>query len=427
MAHRLAPLIRPVEFEFDGETIAAEHGEPLAFALIAADKLALSRSPKLHRPHGPYCLRGGCDGCVARVNGEPNVMTCMMACQGGERVETQNVLGSRKVDLMQVTDWFFPRGIDHHHFLAGVPAASFVVQKIARHVAGLGRLPDEPRPTGSARRETMDVLVIGGGAAGLTVALALASIRPTGLDIVVVDDGVSPGGSLSARGVPLPDLSGLHLYSRMTAAGIYDQEVLLVSYDEAIVARPRALVLATGAHDGTLPFPGNDLPGVMSARAGARLAHHGIAVGRRVALLGAGPYAEAFLEKMGDAVESIAVPAKATLAAEGGGRLSSVTWTDRSSRAPNRQPKRTPRRHEVDAMLVEALPAPSFELAEQAGASVTFDPARGGYVPSTDTKGRALPWVWCAGEVAGTGPSLEAIREQARAVASDVIAALSPR
>ena len=44
----------------DGRT-----GEPLAFALLAADKLALSRSPKLHRPHGPYCLRGGCDGCLA--------------------------------------------------------------------------------------------------------------------------------------------------------------------------------------------------------------------------------------------------------------------------------------------------------------------------------------------------------------------------
>src|SRR5882724_3063207 len=93
MASRLAPPAHPVSLEFDGETLVAEKGEPLAFALLAADKLALSRSPKLHRPHGPYCLRGGCDGCLARVNGEPNVMTCMVPCVGGERVETQNVLG----------------------------------------------------------------------------------------------------------------------------------------------------------------------------------------------------------------------------------------------------------------------------------------------------------------------------------------------
>src|ERR1051325_10226045 len=142
MASRLSLPRHPVELDFDREPTVAEEGEPIAFALIASGKVALSRSPKLHRPHGPYCLRGGCDGCILRVNGEPNVMTCLVPCRGGERVETQNVLGSRKMDLMQATDWFFPRGIDHHHFLAGVPAASYVVQKIARHVAGLGRLPD---------------------------------------------------------------------------------------------------------------------------------------------------------------------------------------------------------------------------------------------------------------------------------------------
>ena len=57
--------------------------------------------------------------------------------------------------------------------------------------------------------------------------------------------------------------------------------------------RPRAGP-PTGAHDGTVAFPGNDLPGVMSARAGALLAQHGIAIGDRVALFGGGVYAKAF-------------------------------------------------------------------------------------------------------------------------------------
>src|SRR6266542_3658470 len=142
-AGRLSPPGRPVDFELDGERIVADKGEPIAFSLIASGKVALCRSPKLHRPHGPYCLRGACDGCLARVDGEPNVMTCMKACAGGERIETQNVLGSREVDLLAVTDWFFPHGIDHHHLLAGVPAAGKFMQKLARHVAGLGRLPEE--------------------------------------------------------------------------------------------------------------------------------------------------------------------------------------------------------------------------------------------------------------------------------------------
>ena len=55
------------------------------------------------------------------VDGEPNVMTCLRRARGGERIETQNVVGSRKADLLRVTDWFFPNGLDHHHFMAGVP------------------------------------------------------------------------------------------------------------------------------------------------------------------------------------------------------------------------------------------------------------------------------------------------------------------
>src|SRR5262249_39442082 len=118
MSGRLHPPLHPVTFEFDDDPIVAERGEPIAFALIASGRVALSRSPKLHRPHGPYCLRGGCDGCLVRIDGEPNVMSCMRPCRGGESVSTQNVLGSRKVDLMRATDWFFPRGLDHHHLLA---------------------------------------------------------------------------------------------------------------------------------------------------------------------------------------------------------------------------------------------------------------------------------------------------------------------
>ena len=105
-----SPPSAPVEITLDGETLVAEQGEALAFALLAADKLALSRSPKLHRPRGPSCLRGACDGCLVRVDGRPNVMTCMTPCHGGERLETQMCWGRVRVDLLQVTDWFFPRG-----------------------------------------------------------------------------------------------------------------------------------------------------------------------------------------------------------------------------------------------------------------------------------------------------------------------------
>jgi hypothetical protein len=128
---------------------------------------------------------------------------------------------------------------------------------------------------------------------------------------------------------------------------------------------------------------------------------------------------------MTSVVEVIAVPAGASIAAEGRGQITSITITERATDRPARGGPRKKRRHEVDALVIEVTGAPSFELAEQAGVAVTFDPARGGYVPHTDENGRALPWLWCAGELAGTGSSLLAIESQAERVALDVEKALS--
>src|SRR5579863_110690 len=109
----------PVRVWLDGEATAAERGEPLAVALLAAGHLAIARSPKFHRPRGPACLRAGCDGCLARVDDEPNVMTCRVPAADGMRIETQNVVGSREHDLLRMSDWFFPDGMNHHELFAG--------------------------------------------------------------------------------------------------------------------------------------------------------------------------------------------------------------------------------------------------------------------------------------------------------------------
>jgi len=121
-------------------------------------------------------------------------------------------------------------------------------------------------------------------------------------------------------------------------------------------------------------------------------------------------------------VEVVVVPPSATIAAHGRGRIASITV--RTSTASGVAQGRSKTKLDVDALLVEARGAPSFELAEQAGATVSFDPGRGGYVPTLDANGRALPGVWCAGELAGTGTSLAAIAKQAEAVADDVRAFL---
>src|SRR5258708_949174 len=121
---RLAPPEDTVTLRFEGKKVVASPGEPLAVALLAAGIERFSRSPKLHRPRGPACLRGDCEGCIARVDGVPNVMTCMRPARGGEEIAVQNVLGSSDTDLLRITDWFFPKEIDHHHLLARIPGVS---------------------------------------------------------------------------------------------------------------------------------------------------------------------------------------------------------------------------------------------------------------------------------------------------------------
>jgi 2Fe-2S iron-sulfur cluster binding domain len=395
MAHRLNPPADPVEIEHDGTRLVAERGEPLAMSLIAADRLLLARSPKLHRPRGPFCLRGACDGCLARVDGVPNVMTCRTAARGGVRVETQNVLGSRGVDVLRAADFMFPSGIDHHRLLAGVRGVSGVVQKFARRVAGLGKLPSAAADARPANRRELDALVIGGGAAGLSAAAGL------GARALLADDALAPGGShaaLDPRGardlVERARAARAHIESATSALALYREpedergrlHALLEGPAGATLVVARAVVLAGGAHDALPAFDNNDLPGVVSARAALRLWRAGIAVGRRVIVAGGGRFAEAFVEQTRDALSVTRVALDDLVRAIGRARVGGA-WVRDGERE---------RRLVADALVVDAPGAPSFELGVQAGANVRFDAARG-FALVTDATRAAAPGVWCAG------------------------------
>ncbi len=119
-------------------------------------------------------------------------MACQTPAAEGQTVETQNVVGSRELDVLGATDYLFPRGMDHHRLFAGVRGVSSLVQAFARRVSGLGRLADDPEPARPGTRREIDVLVVGGGTAGLAAA---AELGPRGL---LADDQLELGG-LSGR------------------------------------------------------------------------------------------------------------------------------------------------------------------------------------------------------------------------------------
>ena len=420
MFTRPRDLRDPVTIYLDGSEVTAERGEPLAAALLAADKTILARSPKLHRPRSPSCFRGGCDGCLARVDGVPNVMTCQKPAKGGERIESQNVLGSRKADLLRVTDWFFAKGIDHHHLMAGVPGLQDVMLTFARKVAGLGRMPTEVTPVRPAKRVNVDVAVVGGGVAGIAAASKLGSL---GLQTLLVDDGLALGGALAGAPSLLRDLlvacplAKVEVSSKSVAAGRYEDDLLVASGSgEAMIVKARATLFATGAHDGILVTAGNDLPGVISARALCRLLSLGLEPDGAVAIVGEGFWADELdrvLAALGK-TPRVRVAADAIEHVKGTGGVKAIGVREGG------KVKERP----VVALGVDLPGAPAFELPEQAGARTRFDPKLG-YVVVTDERGQAAEGVWAAGECTGKPFDPQVLRAEGERVAGAIAASLA--
>lgn len=395
MPFRKSKPANRVEFLHDGELLEARAGETLAHALLAADRLVLARSPKLHRPRGPYCLRAACDGCLVRVDGRPNVMACRTRVRGGETVETQNVLGSREVDLLRATDFLFPQGLDAHRLFAGVRGASGMVTRLARRIAGLGRLPDAELETLSGERRELDVLIVGGGSSGLVAASVLGGAA------TLVDDGLELGGklallepSLAAERIRAARATGATLHADATAFGVYRDpvnrgervSVLCSISGRAVLFCARRVLLATGCHDAAPAFADADLPGVLSARAGLALELGGVALDRRVALVGNGPFTRALEARLVERVVARIEDASMLERAVGKLRLRGLRFQSPSG----------VKKVSAGALTFEAPGSPAFELAVQAGAALEF--RRGlGYAPKLDAEGRAAEHVYCAG------------------------------
>jgi sarcosine oxidase subunit alpha len=387
-----------VQVTHDGETFMVERGEILAGGLIAAGRLLLARSPKLHRARGPYCLRGACDGCTARVNGVPNVQTCLVRAQAGDRIETQNVLGSRELDLYEATDLLFPQGFDHHRFLAGA-GTSRVMTAFARRMSGLGKLPELALASMPAERRELDVLIVGGGAAGLAAAAVLG---PRGL---LVDDALALGGSSGileparaaelvrrAReaGAELRHATSALLLSREPADASERVTAVLEGPERASYIRCRFVIIASGTHDAQPSFGNNDLPGIFSARAALQLAHAGISVGKRVALIGNGRFAHAFAEARKQQGIFRFAPEQVERA-KGQHAVTRLVYREAAKS----------RELVISAIAVDWAGTPAVELLGQLGTPLRFQADRG-YLPELDAQGLASAGVFAAGSCAAS-------------------------
>lgn len=231
---------RPLRFRFDGVEYGGFAGDTLASALLANGVDVVARSVAYGRPRGVFAA--GAD--------EPNALVQL----GPE-------------PMVRAT------GIELHDGLE------------AESLAGKGRVTHEPDPTIHDKAFVhCDVLVVGGGPAG--VAAAVAAGR-TGARVMLVDAQHELGG-IGAWESELDGLPEVQVLRRATAIGHHDGGYVLVVERRALAhqrlwhVRARRVVLATGAHERPLVFADNDRPGVMLAGAARTYVERfGVAPGRR--------------------------------------------------------------------------------------------------------------------------------------------------
>ena len=418
MIRRLVPLDNKVFIELDGQTLEAKAGEPVACAMLASDELIFSRSIKYHRPRGPVCMSGVCSNCLVRIDGKPNLPACRVRVESGMQIERQNVFPDARLDIFSVNDVVFPKWFNHHEFLAGVPIAQNVMLKVARQLAGLGKLPKEAPPKRDAAVvEHIDVAIIGAGPAGLSAARVFTNRQRS---FVLFERDDVRGGRLSHgfdQGAPeVYSCAPSSLRLNAEVVGVFNdagQPFLAVIQNARLhLVFPRVMLFCVGGHPAVPAFENNDLPGVFAARAVSRLIRrHQVLPGEHIAVIGEGSEARSLVKLISDAGGKATAVAGSVVSASGLNRVHEVVVRENG----------TERSVTCDAVACCEPHSPAFELARAAGASVAWHDAAQMFTVVADTQGRTSnPQVFAAGELRGP-MSASAAAEQGLTAAETIV------
>ncbi len=261
------PERKEVKFTYNGNELTGYGGEMIASALIANDIHIFGHHPKDNSPQGMFCANGQCSQCLVIAGGLP-VKSCMTPLREGMVIESME---------------------------------------------GLPRLPENDKmlPIREAPIIEVEVLILGGGPAGLSAAKELGKL---GVDTLIVDDKNRLGGKLvlqthkffgsvedsyaGTRGFEiahileedLRKLDSVEFWLNTTAVGLFSDGIVgVVKGKNYRKIKPVKLLVATGAREIMLSFPGNTLPGIYGAGAFQTLVNRDLVKSsERVLIVGGG-------------------------------------------------------------------------------------------------------------------------------------------
>jgi len=279
---------RPLSFVFEGERYDALDGDVVSSALLANDVAVMARSFKYHRPRGVVSLANHDANVLLCTGQRTNVRADQEAVHDGRSYRAVNTIGGLRFDLARVMQLFarvLPVGFYYKAFYR--PRILFPWwERLIREMAGLGKVSTDAKCVRRSQRNRFcDVLVIGGGVAGLAAARDCAA---AGVDVIVADEAPHLGGSFdylharntnaqadkSAMIAALAASESCEILTGHFAAGFYaDNSVPLVGADGLVHVHARQVIVATGLYEQPAVFRNNDLPGVMLATAARRLVH----------------------------------------------------------------------------------------------------------------------------------------------------------
>ncbi len=425
-----------LRFRFDGRDYTGQVGDTAASALLANGVRAMGRSVKYRRlrgvlaagPEEPNALfTVGTDPCVI-----PNVYAPQLELTDGLVARSQNRWPSLRYDvasLLQAGGGFFGAGFYYKTFIW---PSWHAWEAPIRALAGLGTAPRDanlaPVPH---EHSSCDVLVAGGGAAGLAAAQAAARGGARGVRVEREPvcggelefesgaiDGQAPLEWVRATLAELDRLGARILTATTLVAGNGGEYVAhfepggLPGCSTMYKIRPKQIVLALGAVERPIAFVNNDLPGVMLIGAAERfLARYGVRIGKTLVLfanhdrayaaatrlVAAGMRVRAVVDtRPADAVGAAAASRRAALVAGGTECLAEhavlAARGGREVRGATIAPLATPsatRNFGCDALLVSGGWGPSVHAGTQEGGTKRYDASLGAFVATEQPAGRA--------------------------------------